>query len=185
MRLALDQVFQIAFTNGSHYSSLKTIPNALVRVRTYSCSEALPSLCMDSQYHMYFCTTNSLAKIYANVNFCIFWIDFLFYPRLIFGNFVIRCAEGGNDELWANALPQVVPSENECRPYIEKAIKRLTTDGSPGTPMLSRDFSSLQLSTSVTFKYFVNLLFVRILQKFHYYDEKKLYSYFPRSLCHL
>lgn len=37
-----------------------------------------------------------------------------------------------NEEIWGKALPQVAPSENECRPYIEKAIKQLTTDGTTG-----------------------------------------------------
>ncbi|XP_065201512.1 sarcalumenin [Planococcus citri] len=44
--------------------------------------------------------------------------------------FGISATESNNGEIWAKALPQVVPSENECRPYIEKAIKQLTTDGS-------------------------------------------------------
>lgn len=46
--------------------------------------------------------------------------------------FLILFAESNDNELWGKALPQVAPSENECRPYIEKAIKKLTTDGATG-----------------------------------------------------
>ncbi|KAK7595472.1 hypothetical protein V9T40_013297 [Parthenolecanium corni] len=50
--------------------------------------------------------------------------------------------ESNDNELWGKALPHVAPSENECRPYIEKAIKKLTTDGATDDSINDNDDNS-------------------------------------------